>query len=162
MLTGERPEELVMPVRQRLVAGPAITGAVQRQRALIDNGAVTGRRPRLDLPGHGLARVKAEGVKIKDAHVRLVTPVGHRRGGIVDLHGAVVTVHRGRGLTVIRWSRHCARARAGRPKRKGDAGGDQRRTGNEGEISTPGNKGHSMPPLLKGTWAIAGQTPGTG
>ena len=78
MLAGERPEELVMPVRQRLVAGPAITGTVQRQRALIDNGAVTGRRPRLDLPGHGLAPVKTEGVKIKDANVRLVTPVGHR------------------------------------------------------------------------------------
>ena len=29
-----------MPVRQRLVAGPAITGTVQRQCALIDNGAV--------------------------------------------------------------------------------------------------------------------------
>jgi len=44
-----------MPVRQRLVAGPAITGTVQRQRALIDNGAVAGRRPRLNLPRHGLA-----------------------------------------------------------------------------------------------------------
>ena len=150
MLTGERPEELVMPVRQRLVAGPAITGTVQRQRALIDNGAVTGRRPRLNLPGHGLAWVKTEGVKIKDANVRLVTPVGHRGGGIVDLHGAVVAVHRGRGLTVTRRSRRWPRARGGRPKRKGDAGGDQRRTGSEGEVGTPGNKGHSMPPLLKG------------
>jgi hypothetical protein len=149
MLAGKRPEELVMPVRQRLVAGPAIAGAVQHQRALIDNGAVAGRRPRLDLPGHGLAGVKSEGVKIEDANMRLVTPVGHRGGGIVDLHGAVVTVHHGRGLTVTRRSRHRPRARAGRPERKGDAGSDQRRTGNEGEISTPGNKGHSMPPLLQ-------------
>ena len=81
--------------------------------------------------------------------MRLVTPVSHRSGGIVDLHGAVVTVHRGRGLTVTRRSRHWPRARAGRPERKGDAGSNQRRTGNEGEISTPGNKGHSMPPLVE-------------
>jgi len=149
MLAGERPEELVMPVRQRLVAGPAITGTVQRQRALIDNGAVTGRRPRLDLPGHGLAWVKTEGVKIKDAHVRLITPVSHRGGGIVDLHGAVVAVHRGRGLTVTLRSRRWPRARGGRPERQGHARSDQCRTGNEGEISTPRNRGHSMPPLFK-------------
>src|SRR5215467_9882977 len=144
MLAGERPEELVMPVRQRLVAGAAPAGAVQCQRALIDNGPVTGRRPRLDLPGHGLARVKTEGVKIKDANVRLVTPVSHRGGGIVDLHGAVVAGHRGRGLAVTRRSRHWPRARVGRPKRQSHAGSDQRRTGNEGETSTPENKGHSM------------------
>ena len=64
-----------MPVRQRLVAGPAITGTVQRQRALIDNRAVAGRRPRLDLPGYGLAGVKSEGIKIEDANMRLVAPV---------------------------------------------------------------------------------------
>jgi len=138
-----------MPVRQRLVAGAATAGTVQRQGALIDNGAVTGRRPRLDLPGHGLARVKTEGVKIKDANMRLVTPVSHRGGGIVDLHGAVVAVYRGRGLTVTRRSRRRPCARAGRPKREDDAGGDQCRTGNEGEVGTPGNKGHLMPPLLK-------------
>ena len=150
-----------MPVRQRLVTGAAIAGTVQRQRALIDNGAVTGRRPRLDLPGHGLAPVKPEGIKIKDANMRLVTPVSHRGGGIVDLHRAVVTVHRGRGLTVTRRSRRRPRARTGRPKRKGDAGGDQRRTGNEGEINTPGNKGHSMPPLLDklGLWQDKRQGP---
>jgi hypothetical protein len=62
MFTGERPEELVMPVWQRLVTGAAITGAVQYQSALINNSAVTGWRPRPDLPGHGLARVKAEGI----------------------------------------------------------------------------------------------------
>jgi hypothetical protein len=151
MLAGKRPEQLVMPVRQRLVAGAAITGTVQRQRALAGNGAVAGRRPRLDLPGHGLARVETEGVKIKDANMRLVTPVSHRGGGIVDLHGAVVTVHRGRGLTVTRGSRYWPRARAGRPECQSHAGSDQRRTGNEGELSTPGNKGHLMPPLLKGT-----------
>ena len=67
----------------------------------------------------------------------------------MDLHRAVVTVHRGRGLTVTRRSRYWPRARAGRPERKGDAGSDQRRTGNEGEIRTPGNKGHSMPPLVE-------------
>jgi hypothetical protein len=83
MLAGKRPEELVMPVRQRLIAGAAIAGTVQRQRALVDNRAVTGRRPRLDLPGHGLARVKSEGVKVKDTYVRLVTPVSRRGGGIV-------------------------------------------------------------------------------
>jgi hypothetical protein len=150
MLAGERPEELVMPVRQRLVAGAAIAGTVQRQRALVDNGAVTGWRPRLDLPGHGLARVESEGVKVEDTNMRLVTPVSHRGGGIMDLHGAVVTVHRGRGLTVTRRSRHWPRARVGRPERQSHAGSNQRRTGNEGEkISTPGNKGHSMPPLLK-------------
>jgi hypothetical protein len=137
-----------MPVRQRLVTGAAITAAVQCQSALIDNGAVTGWRPRLDLPGHRLARVKSERVKIKDANVRLVTPVGHRGRGIVDLHRAVVTVHCGRGLTVTRRSRHWPRARAGRPERQSHAGRAQRRTGDEGEISTPGNKGHSMPPLL--------------
>jgi hypothetical protein len=151
MLAGKRPEELVMPVRQRLVAGAAIAGTVECQRALIDNGAVAGWRPRLDLPGNGLARVKTEGVKIKDADVRLVTPVSHRGGGIVDLHGAVVTGHRGRGLTVTRRSRRRPRARSGRPERQSHAGSDQRRTGNEGELSTPGNKGHLMPPLLKGT-----------
>jgi hypothetical protein len=148
MLTGERPEELVMPVRQCLVAGTAIAGTVQCQRALVDNGPVTGWRPRLDLPGHGLARVKSEGVEIKDTNMRLVTPVSHRGKGVVDLHGAVVTVHRGRGLTVPRRSRHWLRARAGRPGRESHAGGSQRRTGNEGEISTPGNRGHSMPPLV--------------
>src|SRR4029453_14051496 len=99
-----------MPVRQRLVAGPATAGTVQRQRALIDNGAVTGRRPRLDLPGHGLARVKTEGVKIKHANMRLVTPVSHRGGGIVDLHGAVIAVHRGRGPTATRGPRPRPRA----------------------------------------------------
>ena len=74
--------------------------------------------------------------------MRLVTPVSHRGGRIVDLHGAIVTVHRGR-------SRHWPRARAGRPERQSHAGSNQRRTGNKGEISTPGNKGHSMPPLLE-------------
>jgi hypothetical protein len=137
-----------MPVRQRLVTGAAITAAVQCQSALIDNGAVTGWRPRLDLPGHRLARVKSERVKIEHANMRLVTPVSHRGRGIVDLHRAVVTVHCGRGLTVTRRSRHWPRARAGRPERQSHAGRDQRRTGDEGEISTPGNKGHSMPPLL--------------
>ena len=81
--------------------------------------------------------------------MRLVTPVSHRGGGIVDLHGAVVTVHRGRGLTVTRRSRHRPRARVGRPERQSHAGSNQRRTGNKGEISTPGNKGHSMPPLVE-------------
>src|SRR6266550_4193282 len=81
--------------------------------------------------------------------MRLVTPVGHRGGGIVDLHGAVVTVHRGRGLTVTRRSRHWPRARARRSERQGHAGSNHRRTGNEGEISTPGNTGHSMPPLVE-------------
>jgi hypothetical protein len=138
-----------MPVRQRLVAGAAITSTVQRQRALIDNGAVTGRRPRLDLPGHGLARVKTEGVKIKDTYVRLVTPVGHRGGGIMDLHGAVVTVHRGRGFTVTRRSRHWPRARGGHPERQSHTGSDQRRTGSERETGTPGNREHSMPPLIE-------------
>jgi hypothetical protein len=65
MFAGERPVELVMSVRQALVAGPTITGAAQCQHALVDNGAVTGRRPRLNLPRHGLARVKAEGIKVK-------------------------------------------------------------------------------------------------
>src|SRR5262249_17811654 len=149
MLAGERPEELVMPVRQRLVAGAAIAGAVQCQRALIDNGAVTGWRPGLDLPGDGLARVKSEGVKVKDTNVRIVTPVSPRGGGIVELHGAVVTVHRGRVLPVPRRSRNRPRGRAGRPERQGQTSSNQRRTGNEGEISTPGNKGHSMPPLSR-------------
>ena len=81
--------------------------------------------------------------------MRLVTAVSHRGGGIVDLHGAVVTVHRGRGLTVTRRSRHWPRARVGRPERQSHTGSNQRRTGNEGEISTPGNKGHSMPPLIE-------------
>ena len=150
-----------MPVRQRLVTGAAITGAVQCQRALIDNGAVTGWRPRLDLPGHRLARVKSERVKIEHANMRLVTPVSHRGGGIVDLHRAVVTVHCGRGLTVTRRSRHWPRARAGRPERQSHAGRDQRRTGDDGEISTPGNKGHSMPPLLDklGLWQDKRQGP---
>jgi hypothetical protein len=45
MFAGEIPEELVMPVLQGLVAGPAIAGTVQCQRAMVDNGAVTGWRP---------------------------------------------------------------------------------------------------------------------
>src|SRR6266704_3733555 len=81
--------------------------------------------------------------------MRLVTPVTHRSGGIVDLHRAVVTVRRGRGLTVTRRSRHWPRARVGRPERHSHTGSNQRRTGNEGEISTPGNKGHLMPPLVE-------------
>ena len=67
----------------------------------------------------------------------------------MDLHGAVVTVHRGRGLTVTRRSRRWPRARGGRPERQSHTGSNQRRTGNEGEIRTPGNKGHSMPPLVE-------------
>ena len=45
---------------------------------------------------------------------------------------------------MTRRSRHWPRARVGRPKRQSHAGSDQRRTGNEGETSTPENKGHSM------------------
>ena len=67
----------------------------------------------------------------------------------MDLHGAVVTVHRGRGLTVTRRSRRWPRARGGRPERQSHTGSNQRRTGNEGEIRTQGNKGHSMPPLVE-------------
>ena len=148
MLTGERPEELVMPVRQRLVAGAAIAGTVQCHRALTGNAAVTGGRPRLDLPGDGLARVKSKGVKVKDTNMRFVTPVSHCGCGIVDFHGAVVTIHRSRGLTVTRRSRHRPRGRAGRPERQTHAGGEQCRAGHESETSTPGIKGHSMPPLL--------------
>ena len=147
MLTGERPEELVMPVRQRLIAGAAITAAVECQCALIDNGAVTGRRPRLDLPGHGLARVKSESVKIEDTNMRLVTPISHRGRGIVNLHGAVVAVRRGWGLTVPLQIRHWPRARVGCSERQSHAGSDQRRTSSEREISRPKNKGHPMPPL---------------
>jgi hypothetical protein len=79
-----------MPIRQRLVAGAAIAVVVQGQRALVDDGAVTGWRPRLDLPGDGLARIKAEGIKVEDTHMRLIAGIGHRSTGIVDLHGAVV------------------------------------------------------------------------
>jgi hypothetical protein len=119
MFAGERPEELVMPVRQRLVAGAAIAGAVQCQRALVDNGAVTGWRPRLDLPGHGLARVESEGIKVKDTYMRLITRVGHWSSGIADLDRAVVTLLGRRGLAVARGGRNRLRARAGRPERQG-------------------------------------------
>jgi hypothetical protein len=102
-----------MPVRQRLVAGAAIAVGVQGQRALVDNGAVTGWRPRLDLPGDGLARVKAEGIQVEDTHVRLIARIGHRSSGIVDLDGAVVT---GYGLS----SRAAAR-RTRTQKHEGEA-----------------------------------------
>jgi hypothetical protein len=106
-----------MPVRQRLVAGAAIAGAVQCQRALVDNGTVAGWRPRLDLPGHGLARVEAEGIKVKHTDMWLITRVGHWSSGIVDLDRAVVTLLGGRGLAVACGRRNRLRVGAERPER---------------------------------------------
>src|SRR5215470_6284945 len=77
----EVPEQLVVPVGQGHVAGVAVAVAVQCQRAGCGNGAVTGRRPRLDLPGHRLAGVKAEGIEVERTHVWLVAPVSHWRRG---------------------------------------------------------------------------------
>jgi hypothetical protein len=121
MLAGERPEELVMPVRQRLIAGAAIAAAVQCQRALVDNSAVAGWRPRLDLPGHGLARIKAEGIKVEDTYMRLITRIGHRRSRIVDLDGAVVA--RGGRLRLAGYGlpSHVAARRTGPEEHEGEA-----------------------------------------
>src|SRR6266516_5047631 len=97
----EIPEQLVVPVRQRHIAGVASAVTVQQQPAGCGNGAVTGRRPRLDLPGHRLGWVKAEGVEVERTHMWLVAPVSHRHCGMVDLDGAVVTVLRGRNAATV-------------------------------------------------------------
>jgi hypothetical protein len=113
-----------MPVGQRHVASVAIAATVQDQRAGCHNGAVTGRRPRLNLPGNGLGRVKGKGVEVENAHVRLVARVGHRCGGVVDLDGTVVAVLDGSG---------CTRRREG----KGQAGNHKRNAGKDSEPRTP-------------------------
>src|SRR5215831_20991501 len=114
MFAAEIPEELVMPVRQRLVAGEPVARAIQGNRALINDGAVASWRPRLDFPGHRLIRVEIEGIKVKQAHMRLIALVGHRGRGAVDLDIAIVTR---RGLAMTRRARDRLRARAGRPER---------------------------------------------
>lgn len=134
MLTGEIPEELVMPVRQRLVAGEAVARAVKRNRALVDYAAVAGRRPRLDCPGHRLAGVEIEGIKVKHAYVRLIALVAHRGGGAVDLDIAVVAL---RGLAMTRGTRDRLRARAGHPERQGQAGRGHHRADRKAKFNTP-------------------------
>ena len=88
--------------------------------------------------------VKAEGVQVEDTDVRLVAPVGHRRGRAVDLDGAVVALR----LRACPWS--C--------ERNGQAGSHKHHTEKDGEIRTPCNGGHATPPV---SWKLGlhGETP---
>jgi hypothetical protein len=139
-----------MAVRQRHVAGESIPAAVQCQRPRGDNAPVPGRRPRLDLPGHRLSRIKPEGIEVEDAHMRLVSRVGHRRAGTMDLDGAIVTFPRGWAVPTARGdggaavrARRCLRARSG--ERQYQRCSDQGSGGKKCELDMPCNSSHARP-----------------
>lgn len=135
MLAVEIPEQLVVPVLKRHVAGVPIARSIQAQRAGGDDSAVAGWWPGLDLPGHGLGGIEAEGVEVEDAHVRLIAPVGDRSGRPVDLDGPVIAARgfrRTRGLRVRRVCRG----------KDGQAGGGKCHTDNPGEFRPPAKVDH--------------------
>ena len=159
-----------MPIGQRHIAGKASAAAVQCQHARCDHRAITGRRPRLDLPGHRLARVKVEGVEIEDAHMRLVARVCHRCRGVVDLDITVVAGYGGRGFGATHsWRRDGTRPRERQRQCRShqcrtDGGGEPRRPGDGGHEETLGageSWGHkrnarSPPTVTPACWASGG------
>lgn len=87
------PEQLVMAVRQRVVAGLWL--AIKPVRVCIvragqNRRLVASWRPRLDVPLAGLACVCAVEFDVKDADMRIVRGLGLRVDRVFDLGTSVV------------------------------------------------------------------------